>query len=126
MTQRAEQLIALIAAMVVASAAMACDCLPADAYTDKDLEGMFAKADAIVHGRVLALTITREARITILETFKGEPSVLKARPGNHGNCGTDFWPLEEAIFVVYSGQVSLCGKLPARPALINRLRAYKR
>jgi hypothetical protein len=120
------QVIAAIVTASLASSAIACDCLPAAGYTDKDITNVLAKADAVVHAKVVSLAANGEARILIFESFKGQLRTLKAQSGNHGNCGTSFQTGEEAIYVVYSGEVSLCGKLPAKPELVRRLRAYKR
>jgi len=62
----------------------------------------------------------------IVESFKGEPSVLRAHPGDQVGCGTSFRAGEEAIYIVYAGEVGLCGRLPAQPDLVRRLRAHKR
>jgi hypothetical protein len=104
---------------------MARDCLPAGGYTDKDVVDVLAKADAVVHAKVVSLTSSGEARITIYESFKGQPSILKARSGDQGDCGTRFRAGEAAIYIVYSGEVGLCGRLPVQSDLIRRLRAHK-
>jgi hypothetical protein len=125
MTRRA-QLIAGFLTVGLARAAIACDCLPATGYTDKDVQSALAKADAVVHAKVVSLTTDREARIMIYESFKGQPSVLKAQSEDQGGCGTTFRAGEEAIYIVYSGEVGLCGRLPPQSDLVRRLRAHKR
>lgn len=114
----------LIAASI--PSAIACDCLPAAGYTDKDVANVLAKADAVVHAKVVSLRTSREARIMIYESFKGQPSMLVAQAADQGGCGTTFQAGEEAIYVVYEGKVSLCGKLAARSELVKRLRAHRR
>jgi hypothetical protein len=104
----------------------ACDCLPAGGYTDQDIQSVLATADAVVHAKVVSLATNREARIMILESFKGQPSVLRAQAGDPGGCGTFFRAGEEAIYLVYAGEVSLCGRLPVQSDLLRRLREHKR
>jgi|SRR6185436_1889792 hypothetical protein len=124
MTRRA-QVMAGFFAVCSARAVMACDCLIAAGYTDSDIERVLAQAEAVVHAKVLSLATDREAQITIYESFKGQPMVLKAQSGDQ-DCGTSFRVGEEAIYIVYSGQVGLCGRLPAQPDLLRRLREHKR
>jgi hypothetical protein len=125
MTRRALITVGILA-VALAQTADACDCLPAAGYTDKDIQSVLAKADAVVHAKVVTLTTNREARIMIYESFKGQPTVLKAQSGDQGSCGTNFRAGEEGIYIVYSGEVGLCGKLPAQSDLVRRLRAHKR
>ena len=125
MTKRAQ---AIIGCFVIglARSAMACDCLTSGGYSDKDVANVLAKADAVVHAKVVGLTGHREARIMIYESFKGQPSILKAQSIDQGDCGTSFQAGEEGIYIVYSGEVGLCGKLPVEPDLVRRFRAYRR
>jgi len=125
MTRRAQAIAGLLA-VGLAQPVEACDCLPAAGYTDKDIQSVLAKADAVVHAKVVSITTDGEARIMIVESFKGEPSVLRAHPGDQVGCGTSFRAGEEAIYIVYAGEVGLCGRLPAQPDLVRRLRAHKR
>ena len=98
------QLIAGLLAVGLAQPAEACDCLPAGGYTDQDIQSVLATADAVVHAKVVSLATNREARIMIVESFKGQPSVLRAQPGDPGGCGTFFRAGEEAIYLVYAGE----------------------
>ena len=124
---RRAQVIAGLLAVGLAQPVEACECVPAGGYTDQDIQSVLATADAVVHAKVVSLAATnREARIMILESFKGEPSVLRAQPGDPGGCGTFFRAGEEAIYLVYAGEVGLCGRLPVQSGLVRRLRAHKR
>ena len=126
MTRRAH-LIAGLLAVGLARPVEACECVPAAGYTDEHIQSALATADAVVHAKVVSLAASnREARIMILESFKGQPSVLRAQAGDPGSCGTFFRAGEEAIYLVYAGEVSLCGRLPAQPDLLRQLRAHKR
>ena len=121
------QATALILGLSMAQAAISCSCVGVQAYSDKTyLADLFTQADSIVHARVLKLVSNHEAHIEVIESFKGRPAVLKAQPGDGAMCGTEFRADEEAIFVSYRGQVSLCGRIPASDDLIRRFREYKR
>ena len=124
MTWRAPVMAGFLA-VGLARAVIACDCLIAAGYTDKNIESVLAQAEAVVHAKVLSLTTDREAQIMIYESFKGQPTVLRAQSADQ-DCGTGFRVGEEAIYIVYSGQVGLCGRLPAHPDLLRRLREHKR
>ena len=124
---RRAQVIAGLLAVGLARPVDACECVPAAGYTDEHIQNVLATADAVVHAKVVSLAGTnREARILILESFKGQPSVLSAQAGDPGGCGTFFRAGEEAIYLVYAGEVGLCGRLPATSDLVRRLRAHKR
>jgi hypothetical protein len=123
MTRHA-QMITGILIVGLAPTSMACDCLPASGYNDKHVVKVLAEADAVVHAKVVSLINNREARITIYESFKGQPNILKAQSVNQGNCATSFRVGEESIYIVYSGEVNLCGRLPIQPELMKRLREH--
>ena len=124
---RCAPVIAALLAVGLAQPLEACECVPASGYTDEHIQSVLTTADAVIHAKVVSLGATnREARIMILESFKGQPGVLKARAGDPGGCGTFFRDGEEAIYLVYAGEVGLCGRLPVQPDLVRRLRAHKR
>jgi len=89
MTRRAQAIAGLLT-VGLAQPVEACDCLPAGGYTDQDIQSVLAKADAVVHAKVVSITADGEARIMIGESFGGEPSVLRAHAGDQVGCGTSF------------------------------------
>lgn len=125
MTARALQAVTLVLGLGLACTATACSC--ARIEDEKALfDDLFTRADAIVHAKVIGLLTDNEARIELIESFKGRPTTLKAQNGDEGMCGIRFQIGEEAVFVLYRGQVSACGRMPASRKLIEGLRAYKR
>ena len=108
-------------------AVFACSCVGVSAYSDEAyLKDLFARADAIVHARVVSLVSKHEARISVLESFKGHPTALKALEGDSAMCGTEFRVGEEAIYIAAAGRISLCSRLPVTSEILGLFRAYKR
>lgn len=125
MTARTLHAVILVLGLGLARTATACSCAPIEDETAR-FDDLFTRADAIVHARVTGLLKDNEARIELIESFKGRPTTLKAQTGDEGMCGTRFQIGQEAVFVLYRGQVSACGRMPASRKLIERLRAHKR
>jgi hypothetical protein len=117
-----------LAALVTALAADAnAMCIAPSSYEDADLlRRAFERAEAIVHAKVVEVVRAHEARIRIIESFKGKPSVLKSASHAHTSVALRFEPGMEAVFVVDRGEVSACGRLPPSPRLLKGLRALKR
>ena len=102
-------------------------CVAPSSYEDAQfLHSIFESADAIVHAKVVEVVRAHEARIRIIESFKGAPSVLKSDFYAYTSIALRFEPDTEAVFVVHKGEVSACGRLSPSPRLLERLRAYKR
>lgn len=118
-------MVVLVLGLALACTATACSC----ARIEDDrafFDDLFTRADAIVHAKVVSLATSHEARIELIESFKGRPTTLKAQTGDEGMCGTRFQIGKEAVFVLYLGRVSACGRIPVSRKLIEGLRAYKR
>ena len=79
----------------------------------------------MVHARVVALTSPHEARIEVMESFKGAGERLEALRGNDASCGFTFTPGEERVYFVFGGVVNLCGRAAPRAELLERLRSLK-
>jgi hypothetical protein len=79
----------------------------------------------VVHARVVERLSLREARIEVIESFKGAGERLEALRGNGANCGFSFVAGEERVYFVFSGVVTLCGRAAPRTELIRRLRKLK-
>ena len=102
-------------------------CVPLSSYTNGQfLDELFQRADAVVHAKVTKVVNAYEARIEIVEAFKGNPAVLKSDLYAHTSVALRFEADQEAVFVVTRGQVSGCGALPATPDLLAHFRAHRR
>jgi hypothetical protein len=125
MNARALQGLTLVLGLALAGTTAACTC--ARIEDDKAFfDALFAGADSIVHAKIIGLATKHEARVEIIESFKGHPTTLKTQPGDGTSCATKFQIGEEAVFVSYLGQVGPCGRMPVSRELIEGLRAYKR
>jgi len=113
--------------LLAARAAPACTCIDMAALADPGILGRLAgMAQVIVHARVVEVPSAGTARIEAIEWLKGGPvEFLHGRPGASSSCGLEFRPGEEAVFLVYSGEVSLCGRQRATPEFLERLRKLK-
>ena len=115
---------ALLTALAADANAM---CIAPSSYEDADfLRRALESADAIVHAKVIEVVRAHEARIRIIESFKGEPSVLKSASYANTSVALRFELGMEAVFVVDRGEVSACGRLPPSPRLLESLRVFKR
>lgn len=111
-----------LAASLYACAAVACSCADISRASPARLADFVARAERVVHARVVDLVTWQEARIQVIESFKGSGERLEALPGNDANCGFRFTPGEERIYFVFGGVVNLCGRAAPQPELIARLR----
>src|SRR5688572_2159460 len=85
----------------------------------------FQRAEAIVHARIVEVDVNKQARIVIIESFKGRPNVLRAP--NRGLCTARLKVGDEAIYVAEKdGMVSECSTIPVDKEVLNRFRAYSR
>ena len=66
-----------------------------------------------------------EARIEVIESFKGSGERLEAQRGSDASCGFSFTPGEERVYFVFSGAVNLCGRAAPSAELLERLRKLK-
>lgn len=110
------------AAALFAPGALACTCADVSRATPARLADFVARAERVVHARVVGLVSPREARIEVIESFKGAGERLEALRGNDANCGFSFAAGEERVYFVYGGVVNLCGRAAPGPELLGRLR----
>ena len=111
--------------LLLAHAAQACSCADISRASPARLEDFLAQAERVVHARVVTLTSSHEARIAVLESFKGAGERLQALRGNDASCGFSFTPGEERVYFVFGGVVNLCGRAAPRAELLERLRSFK-
>ena len=124
--RRALVLVSLIGFAGLASNARACRCSfdYVDGRNDYYSKA-FHHSEAIVHARVVAVDAKKQARIVIIESFKGRPQMLQA--AGRGMCSVIFKAGDEAIYLVNSeGQVGACSELPADKSVLDNFRAYSR
>ena len=126
MIQRALQVFTIVVGFGLAGTASACECI-VDKKGNIAIESLMPRSDSVVHAKVIGLNGSREARIEVIEVFKGQPpTVLRGKAGGGTNCGWKFEVGEEEIFFVYHGKVSVCSRSQVTVDLVNRLRALKR
>lgn len=111
--------------LLVPAAALACSCADLSRASAASLKLRFASAERIVHGRVTEVLSPHEAVIEVIESFKGFGATLNAMPGNDAACGVRFAPGEEFVYFAFNGVVNLCGRVPPRAELVERLRALR-
>jgi len=112
----------LAACALVASRAAACSCADISRASPARLADFVARADRVVHARVVERFSLRQARIEVIESFKGAGERLEALKGNEANCGFTFTAGEERVYFVFGGAVNLCGRAAPEPELLARLR----
>jgi hypothetical protein len=118
--------LALFLALLAApAAARACSCADVTRAAPARLGDFVAQAERVVHARVVQVISRQEARIEVIESFKGGGERLEALPGNDANCGFSFAPGEERVYFVFNGVVNLCGRAAPRAELLERLRKFK-
>src|ERR1051325_6440099 len=123
MTLRLAAVVALsLAGALAASGAAACSCTDISRASPARLADFVARADRVVYGRVVERFSLREARIEVIESFKGAGERLQALKGNQANCGFAFTAGEEHVYFVFGGVVKLCGRATPEPGLLARLR----
>lgn len=109
----------------LAGQALACSCADVSRASPTRLKDFLVQAERVVHARVLELPSRQQARIQVIESFKGSGDTLEALPGNDANCGFAFTRGEENVYFVFVGVVNLCGRVAPRAELLERLRAMK-
>ena len=115
-----------LAALTAEAGAM---CAPLANYQNAQfLRDLFEHSDAIVHAKVVEVVRDHEARINVIESFKGNPTTLRSDFYAYTSLPLRFEADTEAVFVVnsFNGQVSACGKLPVSSNLLEQLRAQKK
>jgi len=122
--QRIAAAAALFAALL-SSGALACSCADISRATPARLADFVARAERVVHARVVGLQSPYEARIEVIESFKGSGERLEAQRGSDASCGFSFAPGEERVYFVFSGAVNLCGRAAPSAELLERLRKLK-
>ena len=122
MSLRTGAAVLLLGGALIPFGALACSCADVSRASPARLADFVARAERVVHGRVVALVSPQEARIQVVESFKGAGERLEALRGNDANCGFSFTPGEERIYFVFGGVVNLCGRAAPQPELIARLR----
>jgi hypothetical protein len=109
----------------VPGAALACSCTDPSGAPPARLSDFVAQAERVVHARVVQILSPQEARIQVIESFKGNGERLEAMPAHDANCGFSFSPGEESIYFVFAGLVTRCGRAAPRAELIERLRKLR-
>jgi hypothetical protein len=107
---------------LLAGQALACSCADVSRASPSRLSDFLAQAERVVHARVTQVPSPQQARIQVLESFKGRGDTLEALPGNDANCGFRFRPGEEYVYFVFAGVVNLCGRVAPGAELLARLR----
>jgi hypothetical protein len=115
----------LLAPALLAGRALACSCADVSRASPARLADFVARAERVVHARVLERVSPHEARIQVIESFKGSGERLEALRGNDASCGFSFARGEERVYFVFSGVVNLCGRAEPRADLLGRLRRLK-
>jgi hypothetical protein len=116
--------LALLAAILPA-AALACSCADVSRASPARLADFVAQSERVVHARVIRLLSPQEARIQVIEAFKGNGERLEAMPAHDANCGFSFSSGEEYVYFVFAGLVTRCGRGAPRAELLGRLRKLK-
>ncbi|HWJ00006.1 MAG TPA: hypothetical protein VNU96_13385 [Burkholderiales bacterium] len=125
MIQRIAAAAAALFAALCACGALACSCTDISRASPARLADFVARAERVVHARVAERLSLRQARIEVIESFKGAGEQLEALRGNEANCGFTFSPGEERVYFVFGGVVNLCGRAAPEPELLARLRSLK-
>ena len=115
----------LAAAGLLPAGALACTCADISRASQARLADFVARAERVVHARVMERLSLRQARIEVIESFKGTGERLEALKGNEANCGFTFSPGEERVYFVFGGVVNLCGRTAPEPDLLGRLRKLR-
>ena len=108
-----------------AQAAFACSCADLSRASGARLADFIAHAERVVHARVSVVSAPHEARIEVIESFKGAGNHLQAVRGSDANCGFAFVPGEERVYFVFAGAVNLCGRAAPSAEFLARLRGLK-
>jgi hypothetical protein len=120
----------LVGLVAVPVASQACSCLPPDLYLSKDdwARSAIKASDHVVHARVVKVNAANVATVQILESLKTSTPLesIHGNPGPGASCGIRFTAGEDHIYLVEGGQVGLCSRLPATPAMLKALRELTR
>jgi hypothetical protein len=111
--------------LLVGGPALACTCTDLSRATPARLADFMAQAERVVHARVSRVVSPHEARIEVIESFKGGGERLESSAAGDAACGFTFSPGEEGVYFVFGGVVNLCGRATPRAELVQRLRALK-
>jgi len=117
-------LLILLLLLVQLPAPNACSCFPPEVQARTAQEAL-QKSSLAVYGRVVEVAASGQARILVLESFKGPSagSVLDAGP-NSGQCETPPFLFGEEILVLsFSEMVTACDKYPREHYLLDALRS---
>ncbi len=107
---------------IAAGAAHACSCADISRASPARLADFVAQADRVVHARVAAASPGHQARIEVIESFKGAGDRLEALRAGEAGCGFTFTPGEERVYFAFAGLVNLCGRAEPLAELLGRLR----
>lgn len=128
--RRFVRLFAIVIGILTSGAVWACKCFPDDWYLRNEtrVQEMFDGADFIIHAKVVELIDSQNAKIEILETFKGASFHLDRVTASGGNdpCGASFRGGEEKIFISSMAPMNRCQMRTPNPALLELFRKYKR
>jgi hypothetical protein len=111
--------------LLIAQSVQACSCADVSRASPARLDDFFTQAERVVHARVRELISTHEARVEVIESFKGAGERLESLAAGEAGCGFAFARGEERVYFVFGGVVNLCGRAEARPDLLRRLRGMK-
>lgn len=117
--------IAAAVSLFAAGAAQACTCADLSRAAPGRVEDFFDQAERVVHARVLSLASRNEARIQVIESFKGSGEHLQSSTRSDAQCGFSFGRGDEAVYFVFGGLVNLCGRAAPEADLLARLRLLK-
>jgi hypothetical protein len=94
---------------------------------DLDFKKLWTTSQTVVHAKVIGLNGSRQARVDVIETFKGQgPKILKGLDAAPAACGWKFRVGDEELFFVRGGEVNLCSRSPVSGERVERLRALQR
>jgi hypothetical protein len=110
---------------VLADGALACSCADISRAAPARLADFVARAERVVHARVIERVSLHEARIQVIESFKGAGERLESQRGSEAACGLSFAAAEEGVYFVFGGAVNLCGRVAPSAELLERLRKLK-
>jgi hypothetical protein len=115
----------LASAALFTAGALACSCADVSRAAPARLADFVAQAERVVHARVVERLSAHEARVEVIESFKGAGERLESLRGNAANCGFSFAAGEERVYFVFAGLVNLCGRAAPGAELLARLRKLK-
>lgn len=117
-------LLASLLLLALSRDSSACSCFPPEARA-KTAQEALQKSQLAVYGRVLAVDAGGQARVLVLESFKGPArgAVIEAGP-NSGQCeAAPFTVGEEALVLSFDASVTACNKYAPGHFLLEGFRA---